>query len=66
MLHKQLTVAGSWVYGLWELQALNDFLVRHELHPEAMITHRFPFEQVKDAFELFSSRKCGEVMITWP
>jgi threonine dehydrogenase-like Zn-dependent dehydrogenase len=28
MLHKQLTVIGSWVFGLWELRELAAFLVR--------------------------------------
>jgi threonine dehydrogenase-like Zn-dependent dehydrogenase len=63
MLHRQLTVAGSWVYGLWELEELTRFLVWHDLHPERMITHRFPLEQVKAAFEMFNSRKCGEVAV---
>jgi len=43
MLHKQLTVAGSWVFGLWQLKELVDFLAWHNLHPDAMVTHRFPW-----------------------
>jgi len=44
MLHKQLTVIGSWVFGLWELRELADFLVRQDLHPESMVTQRFPHQ----------------------
>lgn len=65
MLHKQLTVVGSWVFGLWELRELGDFLVRHDLHPERMVTHRFPLEHIAEALALFDSGKTGKVILTW-
>ena len=65
MLHKQLTVVGSWVFGLWELKELVDFLVWHRLHPDTMVTHRFPLEQIAEAFRLFDQGKTGKVMIEW-
>jgi threonine dehydrogenase-like Zn-dependent dehydrogenase len=66
MLHKQLTVAGSWVFGLWELKELVDFLAWHNLHPDAMVTHRFPLERIADALSLFDQGKTGKVIIEWP
>ena len=65
MLHRQLTVVGSWVFGLWELKELGDFLVRHSLHPDRMVTHRFPLERVAEALALFDGGKTGKVMIEW-
>lgn len=66
MLHKQLTVVGSWVFGLWELGELLNFLVRHQLHPESMVTHRFPLERIEEALQLFDRGRTGKVMIEWP
>ena len=63
MLHKQLTVVGSWVFGTWELQELFDFLVRHQLRPEHMVTHRFALDQIEEALSLFDTGKTGKVVI---
>jgi propanol-preferring alcohol dehydrogenase len=65
MLHKQLTVIGSWVFGLWELRELADFLVRHSLHPEAMVTHRYPLEHIGEALRVFESGRTGKVVLSW-
>jgi threonine dehydrogenase-like Zn-dependent dehydrogenase len=65
MLHKQLTVIGSWVFGLWQLRELADFLVRHDLHPGRMVTHRFPLERIDEALRLFDTGRTGKVMIEW-
>ena len=66
MLHKQLTVIGSWVFGLWQLRELAEFLVHHDLHPERMVTHRFPLERIDEALQLFDTGRTGKVMIEWP
>jgi threonine dehydrogenase-like Zn-dependent dehydrogenase len=66
MLHRQLTVAGSWVFGLWELQELTMFLSNRNLHPDAMVTHRFPLAEIDTALTLFDEGKTGKVMIEWP
>jgi threonine dehydrogenase-like Zn-dependent dehydrogenase len=66
MLHKQLTVIGSWVFGTWELRELADSLVRWGLHPDKMVTHRFPLERIDEALELFDTGQTGKVMIEWP
>ena len=66
ILHRQLTVVGSWVYGLWQLHELTEFLVRQDLHPERMVTHRFALEEAEQAFQTFSTRRSGKVMIEFP
>jgi propanol-preferring alcohol dehydrogenase len=65
MLHKQLTVIGSWVFGLWELRELAGFLLRHRLHPEAMVTHRYPLERISEALRVFESGRTGKVVLSW-
>ena len=66
LLHKQLTLMGSWVTGLVEMEMLVEFLARKELHPEATVTHTFELSQAAEAYELFDSGKTGKVAITFP
>ncbi|MGC9347556.1 MAG: zinc-dependent alcohol dehydrogenase family protein, partial [Anaerolineae bacterium] len=47
MLHKQLTVMGTWVCGLTQLEELVRFMVHHDVSFERMVTHRFPLSQIE-------------------
>ncbi|MBN1670837.1 MAG: zinc-binding dehydrogenase [Kiritimatiellae bacterium] len=65
LLHKQLTLHGSWVCSLGQMEALAERLVRWHIHPEDIVTHRFVLEQAKEAYELFDTGKTGKVAIVW-
>jgi threonine dehydrogenase-like Zn-dependent dehydrogenase len=64
-IHKQLTLYGSWVCGIAEMEELVDLLVRWKLHPERLVTHYFQLEQAKEAYEIFDCGKTGKVVIVW-
>ncbi len=63
MIHEQKTVYGSWVTSTWLMEELVERLVRWKLHPEEIVTHRFPLEQAGEAYALMASRKCGKVAV---
>ncbi len=63
IIHDQKTIYGSWVTSIWRMEELVDRLVRWKLHPEKLITHRFPLEQVSQAYALMASGKCGKVAV---
>src|SRR5579863_753777 len=42
LIHDQKTVFGSWVTSTWLMEELVERLVRWNLHPADIITHRFP------------------------
>jgi threonine dehydrogenase-like Zn-dependent dehydrogenase len=63
MIHEQKTVYGSWVTSTWQMEELVERLVRWKLHPEAIVTHRFPLEQAGEAYALMASGKCGKVAV---
>ncbi len=65
LLHKQLTLYGSWVCSIQQMEDLVELLVRWNLHPDKMVTHRFTLDQVKEAYELFDTGKTGKVAIVW-
>ena len=66
MLHKQLTVHGSWVCGLWELRELGEFLADHDISLARMVTHRLSLEKTGEALALFDTGHTGKVVIVWP
>lgn len=65
LIHKQLTLHGSWVCSLPQMEELVEELVRWQLRPEIMVTNRFSLEQAREAYELFDTGKTGKVAIVW-
>ncbi len=65
LIHKQLALFGSWVCSLPQMEELVELLVRWDLHPESMVTHRFTLEQAREAYETFDSGRTGKVAIVW-
>jgi threonine dehydrogenase-like Zn-dependent dehydrogenase len=63
MIHDQKTLYGSWVTSTWLMEELVERLVRWNLHPADIITHRFPLERAAEAYALMASGKCGKVGI---
>ena len=63
IIHDQKTIYGSWVTSTWRMEELVERLVRWQLHPETIITHRFPLEQAKEAYALMASGRCGKVAV---
>jgi threonine dehydrogenase-like Zn-dependent dehydrogenase len=64
LLHKNLTLHGSWVTSVSNMEALVEFLDRKKIHPCQIITHRFPLKETDKAFEVFASGKTGKVIVT--
>jgi threonine dehydrogenase-like Zn-dependent dehydrogenase len=65
LLHKQLTLHGSWVCGMHEMGQLLEHLARKGLHPDATVTHAFPLSETKRAYEAFDAGRTGKVVISW-
>ena len=65
LIHKQLTLHGSWVCSVPQMEDLVEHLVRWNLHPEVMVTHQFTLEQGREAYETFDTGRTGKVAIVW-
>jgi threonine dehydrogenase-like Zn-dependent dehydrogenase len=63
MIHDQKTLYGSWVTSTWLMEELVERLVRWNLHPADIITHRFALANAGDAYALMASAKCGKVAV---
>jgi threonine dehydrogenase-like Zn-dependent dehydrogenase len=63
IIHDQKTIFGSWVTSTWLMEELVERLVRWNLHPAELVTHRFTLDRVADAYALMASGKCGKVAV---
>ena len=65
IIHGQKTIYGSWVTSLWKMEELVERLVRWNIHPDALITHRFPLAEADAAYRLMASGACGKVAVVF-
>jgi threonine dehydrogenase-like Zn-dependent dehydrogenase len=65
IIHEQKTIYGSWVTSIWLMEELVERLVRWNIHPEDLVTHRFTLEKVSDAYTLMNEGKCGKVAVVF-
>ena len=63
IIHDQKTIYGSWVTSTWLMEELVERLVRWNLHPADLVTHRFALGRVAEAYALMASGKCGKVAV---
>jgi threonine dehydrogenase-like Zn-dependent dehydrogenase len=65
IIHDQKTIYGSWVTSIWLMEELVERLVRWDIHPEDLVTHRFSLEQADEAYTLMAGGQCGKVAIVF-
>ena len=63
VIHRQLTLVGSWVISTWRMRELLDRLVRWQLHPHDVVTDRFALDEADSAYRLADSGAVGKVGI---
>lgn len=63
LLHKNLTLHGSWVTSVGNMEKLVELMDRKKIHPSQIITHRFPLRETDEAFRVFATGKTGKVCI---
>lgn len=65
LIHKQITVHGSWVTSLGHMGDLLGHLARWRLHPERIVTRRFPLEDAAAAYDAAAAGRAGKVCIVF-
>ncbi|NLX70004.1 MAG: alcohol dehydrogenase catalytic domain-containing protein [Clostridiales bacterium] len=60
---KELTIMGSSVMPRHHHYEIIDFIRRKNIDLEKMVTHRFPFDRIDKAFEVFDTGKTGKVIV---
>ncbi len=65
IIHDQKTVFGSWVTSIWKMEELTEKLVRWNIHPEDLVTNRFPLDKASEAYGLMAEGRCGKVAVVF-
>jgi threonine dehydrogenase-like Zn-dependent dehydrogenase len=63
IIHDQKTIYGSWVTSIWLMENLVERLVRWNIHPDVLVTHRFPLSKASEAYDLMDKGNCGKVAV---
>lgn len=65
LIHRQLTVHGSWVSSTGRMAELLERLDRWGLHPEVVVSDTFPLAEASEAYALADAGVSGKVGIVW-
>ena len=65
LIHKQVTLYGSWVTSLRHMQDVLERLVRWGVHPHDTVTHRFPLDEADQAYRVADAGESGKVCIVF-
>ena len=63
LIHKQATLVGSWVTSLGHMAELLERLDRWGLHPDSLVTDRFPLAEAAAAYALADRGVAGKVCL---
>jgi len=65
LIHRQLTVHGSWVSSTWRMSELLERLVTWNLHPGRLVTDTFNLEEAALAYNVADAGRRGKVGFVW-
>lgn len=65
IIHKQLTIYGSWVTSTLHMAELLRDLDRWNLHPEVIVSDTFPLDQTAEAYAAADTGRLGKVAVVW-
>ena len=60
IIHRHLTLYGSWTFNTTGLEECARFIVRRALPLDRLITHRFELDEAVEAFQLFDKGETGK------
>lgn len=63
VIHRQLSITGSWVTSVGRMEEFLERLAQWEIHPETIVTHRYALEDVAEAYEEADRGTSGKVCI---
>jgi threonine dehydrogenase-like Zn-dependent dehydrogenase len=66
LIHRQLTVFGSWVTSIGHMEELVGLLVRWDLHPDRTVTDRFALDDAAAAYATADRGAGGKVALVMP
>jgi len=65
LIHRQVSLHGSWVTSVPHMRSLLARLDQWDLHPEEIVSHRFPLADAAAAYDVADRGGDGKVVIVW-
>lgn len=65
VIHRQLTLLGSWVTSTGRMAELLERLVAWELHPDVVVSARLPLADAGEAYARADGGERGKVALVW-
>lgn len=65
IIHKQLTIYGSWTFSTTGMEECAQFVVDRKVPLAEIVTDTFPLDEVRTAFRLFDAGKTGKCVISF-
>jgi len=65
VIRRQLRIFGSQTFPVSMLEELANWIVKTNLPIDDLITHRFPIDQVQEAYKVFMEGQTGKVALVW-
>lgn len=65
LIHRQISMHGSWVSSVQHMAELMELLHRAGEHPERIVTHRYPLAEAGEAYRTADAGTGGKVCIVW-
>lgn len=63
ILHKHLTIVGSWVTSLQGMTDVAQLLADAGVHPERIVTHRFPLAEAEEAYRVAAAGEGAKIVL---
>ena len=64
IIHKQLTILGSWTFSQSGLSEVANFVVQRTSPMDKLITHTYGLDEAQKAYDTFISGETGKVILT--
>ena len=64
IIHKQLTILGSWTFSQAGLSEVANFVIQRQSPMDKLITHTFQLKEAPKAYDTFISGETGKVILT--
>jgi len=65
VIRRQLRIFGSQTFPVGMLEEIGKWIVEKNLPIDDLITHRFPIDQAKEAYNTFIEGQTGKVVFVW-
>ncbi len=66
LIHKQISLYGSWVTSIGHMEELLEALARWQLVPSRVVTHRFGLDDAAEAYQVADQGRSGKVCLVMP